>query len=215
MKKWVLFFLAYNVFLHVACAQKKSSNEKKQSSMEMKSTYATATLGAGCFWCVEAIFQRLNGVVSVESGYSGGHVPNPTYEQVCTKTTGHVEVCRLIYDTTVVSFDEILEVFWKTHDPTTMDRQGNDVGPQYRSAVFFHNEEQQKKAIYYKEKLDKSGAFNKPIVTVIQPLKNYYKAEDYHQNYFNDNKTAGYCYFVIRPKLEKFEQVFKDKLKKD
>ncbi len=215
MKKWVLFFLVSNVFLHAACAQKKSSNEKKQSSMEMKSTYSTATLGAGCFWCVEAIFQRLNGVVSVESGYSGGHVPNPTYEQVCTKTTGHVEVCRLIYDTTVVSFDEILEVFWKTHDPTTMDRQGNDVGPQYRSAVFFHNDEQQKKAIYYKEKLDKSGAFNKPIVTVIQPLKNYYKAEDYHQNYFNDNKTAGYCYFVIRPKLEKFEQVFKDKLKKD
>jgi peptide-methionine (S)-S-oxide reductase len=164
---------------------------------------------------VEAIFQRLNGVISVESGYSGGHVPNPTYEQVCTKTTGHVEVCRLVYDTTVVSFDEILEVFWKTHDPTTMDRQGNDVGPQYRSAVFFHNDEQQKKAIYYKEKLDKSGAFNKPIVTVIEPLKNYYKAEDYHQNYFNDNKTAGYCYFVIRPKLEKFEQVFKDKLKKD
>jgi peptide-methionine (S)-S-oxide reductase len=121
----------------------------------------------------------------------------------------------LVYDTTVVSFDEILEVFWKTHDPTTMDRQGNDVGPQYRSAVFFHNDEQQKKAIYYKEKLDKSGAFNKPIVTVIEPLKNYYKAEDYHQNYFNDNKTAGYCYFVIRPKLEKFEQVFKDKLKKD
>ncbi len=177
--------------------------------------FDTATFGAGCFWCVEAIFQRVKGVEQVLSGYGGGHVENPTYEQVCDKTTGHVELCRIIYDPKQVSFDELLEIFWKTHDPTTPDRQGNDVGPQYRSVVFYHNELQRERAEYYKKELDKSGAYKAPIVTTVEPFKNFYPAENYHQNYYNDNPAQGYCYFVIRPKLEKFEKVFKDKLKKN
>lgn len=176
----------------------------------------TATLGAGCFWCVEAIFQQVEGVLKVKSGYCGGHVLNPTYEQVCSKTTGHAEVVQLVYDPSVISYDEILEIFWQTHDPTTLNRQGNDVGPQYRSAVFFHNEEQRKKAEHYKSELNKSGAFSNPVVTTIEAYKNYFEAEDYHQNYYNLNKSTNpYCYYVIKPKLEKFEKVFKDKARKN
>lgn len=177
-------------------------------------TTDTATFGAGCFWCVEAVFQQLEGVLKVTSGYSGGHVPNPTYEQVCSKKTGHVEVTQIVYDPGKITFDELLEVFWKTHDPTTIDQQGNDRGPQYRSAVFYHNEEQKKLAEEYKQALDKSGAWSSPIVTSIEPLKNFYVAEDYHQNYYNTNSGQMYCRYVIRPKLEKFEKVFQDKLKK-
>lgn len=173
----------------------------------------TATFGAGCFWCVEAVFQQLDGVLKVTSGYSGGHVANPTYEQVCTKKTGHTEVCRIVYDPSKIAFDELLEVFWKTHDPTTPDQQGNDRGPQYRSVIFFHNDEQKKLAEEYKAALNKSGAWSKPVITSIEPLKNYYEAEDYHQNYFNSNPNQLYCRYVIQPKLEKFEKVFKDKLK--
>lgn len=174
----------------------------------------TATFGAGCFWCVEAIFQLLEGVLKVISGYSGGHIANPTYEQVCSKTSGHVEVARIVYDPTKITYDELLEVFWKTHDPTTPDQQGADRGPQYRSVVFYHNGEQKQKAEHYKKELDASKAFDKPIVTAIEPLKNFYPAENYHQNYYNDNPGQGYCRFVIQPKLEKFEKVFKHKLKK-
>jgi peptide-methionine (S)-S-oxide reductase len=174
----------------------------------------TATLGEGCFWCTEAFFQRLEGVYQVISGYGGGHVENPTYEQVCDKNTGHVELARIVYDPSKITYDELLEVFWKTHDPTTRDRQGNDVGPQYRSVVYYHNDEQKKKAEQYKASLDKSGAWDKPIVTDIEPFKNFYLAENYHQNYYNDNPNQGYCRFVIQPKIEKFEKVFKNKLKK-
>jgi peptide-methionine (S)-S-oxide reductase len=174
----------------------------------------TITFGNGCFWCTEAIFQQLDGVLKVTSGYSGGHVENPSYEEVCEKTTGHAEVCQLVYDPSKVTLDEIFEVFWQTHDPTTLNRQGNDVGPQYRSVVFYRNEEQRQKAEYYKTALDKSGAFEKPIVTAIEPLRNFYIAEDYHQNYYKNNGNQPYCYFVIRPKLEKFDKVFKDKKKK-
>lgn len=174
----------------------------------------TITFGSGCFWCTEAIFQQIPGVEKVTSGYSGGHVVNPTYEQVCEKNTGHVEVCQLLFDPSKVTVDELLEVFWQTHDPTTMDRQGNDVGPQYRSAVFYHNQGQKERAQHYKEALDKSGAFPGPIVTVIEPFKNFYAAEDYHQNYYNNNGNQPYCYFVIRPKLEKFQKVFREKQKK-
>jgi peptide-methionine (S)-S-oxide reductase len=173
----------------------------------------TATFGTGCFWCTEAIFQELEGVLKVTSGYSGGHVANPTYEQVCDKTTGHAEVCQVVYDPSKITYDELLEVFWKTHDPTTLNRQGNDVGPQYRSVVFYHNEDQHKKAGHYKDELNKSGAFGSPIVTAIEPYKNFYSAENYHQNYYNSNGSQPYCYFVIRPKLEKFEKVFKSKLR--
>jgi peptide-methionine (S)-S-oxide reductase len=175
----------------------------------------TATFGAGCFWCVEAIFQQVEGVLKVSSGYCGGHVINPTYEQVCSKTTGHAEVVQIIFDPAKISFDELLEIFWQTHDPTTLNRQGADAGPQYRSAVFYHNTEQKEKAEQYKVALDKSGAFEKPIVTTIEQYKNYSEAENYHQNYYNLNKNSnGYCYYVIRPKLEKFEKVFKNKMRK-
>jgi peptide-methionine (S)-S-oxide reductase len=176
----------------------------------------TATFGAGCFWCVEAIFQQVKGVLKVRSGYCGGHVLNPTYEEVCQKNTGHAEVIQLVYDPTVISYDELLEIFWKTHNPTTLNRQGNDEGPQYRSAVFFHSEEQRQKAEIYKDALNKSGAFDAPIVTTIEPYMNYSEAEKYHQNYYNQNKQSNpYCYYVIQPKLEKFQKVFSAKLKKE
>ncbi|MFP4089232.1 MAG: peptide-methionine (S)-S-oxide reductase MsrA [Cyclobacteriaceae bacterium] len=173
-----------------------------------------ATFGNGCFWCTEAIFQNLKGVEKVVSGYSGGHVENPTYKQVCTGTTGHAEVIHLEYNPSVITYDELLEVFWKTHDPTTPNRQGNDIGPQYRSAVFYHNEEQRDKAEKYKKELNAAGAYDNPIVTEITAFEKFYPAEDYHQNYFNLNGSQPYCSFVIRPKVEKFEKVFKDKLKK-
>ena len=177
------------------------------------SGFEEATFGAGCFWCIEAVFQDLKGVESVESGYSGGHVKNPSYKEICNGTTGHAEVARITYDPKVVSFDELLEVFWQTHDPTTLNRQGNDVGTQYRSAIFYHNEDQKRLAEGYKAELDKSGAWDKPIVTEISKLVNYYPAEDYHQNYYNNNPSAAYCVYVIQPKVEKFKKVFKDKLK--
>jgi peptide-methionine (S)-S-oxide reductase len=174
----------------------------------------TASFGNGCFWCTEAIFQQVEGVISVESGYMGGEVENPTYKDVCTGTTGHAECLNIIYDPKKISFDELLEIFWQTHDPTTLNRQGNDVGTQYRSVIFYHNEEQKAKAEKYKDALNKSGAFEKPIVTTLEPFSTFYKAEDYHQNYFLQNGNAPYCQFVVRPKLEKFQKVFKSKLKK-
>ena len=172
-----------------------------------------ATFGSGCFWCTEAFFQRLKGVHSVVSGYSGGESKNPTYEDVCSGTTGHAEVTQITYDPKLISFAELLEVFWQTHDPTTMNRQGNDVGTQYRSAIFYHNDEQRKLAEHYKAELDKSGAFRGPIVTEITPFKEFYPAERYHQNYFNLNGSQPYCAMIIRPKVDKFEKVFHDKLK--
>jgi len=170
--------------------------------------YQQATLGAGCFWCVEAIYQRVNGVVSVESGYSGGHVEDPSYNQVVSGNTGHAEVIRFKFDPDVISFEELLEVFWHTHDPTTINRQGADVGPQYRSAIFYHDEDQKKIAEQSMKKTDASDLWEDPIVTEISPLINYYKAEDYHQNYFNNNPNAGYCSVVIAPKLAKFKKDF-------
>jgi peptide-methionine (S)-S-oxide reductase len=171
-----------------------------------------ATFGGGCFWCTEAFFQRLKGVHSVVSGYSGGHVKNPTYRQVCDGDTGHAEVIQVAYDPQVIAYDELLEVFWKTHDPTTLNRQGNDIGPQYRSVIFYHDEEQKKLAEQYKQKLDAAGIYDAPIVTEISPFQEFYPAEDYHQRYYNQNSGQMYCRFVITPKLEKFKEVFKDKL---
>lgn len=171
-----------------------------------------ATLGAGCFWCVEAVFQELRGVLSVIPGYSGGTIKNPAYREVCTGRTGHAEVAQVTYDAEIISFKEILEVFWKTHDPTTLNRQGADVGTQYRSAIFYHDENQKEIAEHYKSELDKSGAFDDPIVTEISPLINFYEAEDYHRNYFRFNSEQPYCNLVIRPKVEKFRQAFADKL---
>lgn len=199
----------------VSCAQPKiKTKNMSNAAIPAGVKTETATFGEGCFWCTESFFQRLEGVLQVKSGYGGGFVENPTYEQVCDKTTGHVELAQIIYDPSKISYDELLEVFWKTHDPTTMNQQGNDMGPQYRSVIFYHNQEQKEKAEKYKAALQKSGAWDKPIVTAIEPFKNFYPAENYHQNYYNDNQNQPYCRFVIRPKLEKFEHVFKNKLKK-
>lgn len=172
-----------------------------------------ATLGAGCFWCIEAVFQQLKGVESVESGYTGGKIKNPTYREVCSGLTGHAEVAQIVYDPQVISFEDILEVFWKTHDPTTLNKQGADVGTQYRSAIFYHDDEQKRIAEAYKKKLDESGAFDSPIVTEISPLEEYYPAEEHHQNYYNQNAEQPYCQYVVRPKVEKVKLVFKEKLK--
>jgi peptide-methionine (S)-S-oxide reductase len=172
-----------------------------------------ATFGAGCFWCVEAIYELVEGIEHVESGYSGGHIENPTYKEVTTGTTGHAEVARVLYDPSVISYEELLEVFWHTHDPTTLNRQGNDVGPQYRSVIFYHNEEQRKIAEASLKKTDESDLWKDPIVTEIQPLENYYVAENYHQNYYENNPNAGYCSYVIAPKVKKFKKEFSYLLK--
>lgn len=175
----------------------------------------TITFGGGCFWCTEAIFQRLKGVQSVASGYSGGKIKNPTYREVCSGMTGHAECTQVVFDKNEISLAEILEVFFKTHDPTTLNKQGADEGTQYRSVIFYADDEQRKIAEDIKQGLDKSGAFSSPIVTEISPLTVFYKAEDYHQNYYNDNKSKNsYCAIVIVPKIEKFEKYFADKLKK-
>ena len=186
----------------ISCAQKSSSEKsKKIADNKVSSTVKTDTalFGTGCFWCTEAIFQELEGVLKVTSGYAGGHVASPSYEEVCSKTTGHAESLQIIYDPTKITYDELLEVFWQTHDPTTLNRQGNDEGPQYRSVIFYYNDAQKKKAEHYKAELDKSGAFGNPIVTAIEAFR---------------NANQPYCSFVIRPKVEKFEKVFKSKLKK-
>jgi peptide-methionine (S)-S-oxide reductase len=174
----------------------------------------TATFANGCFWCSEAIFEELDGVLNATSGYSGGQTENPTYKQVCTGETGHAECLQIVYDPAKISFDQLLKAFWETHDPTTLNRQGADVGTQYRSAVFYHNDEQKQKAEKYKVALDKSGAFDNPVVTEVTAFSKFYPAENYHQQYFENNEnTNPYCKIVIRPKLDKFRKVFKNKLK--
>jgi peptide-methionine (S)-S-oxide reductase len=201
-----------------ACGQKNNKSKTIQTNIMMTNEVNnkeldTALFGAGCFWCLEAMFQRLDGVVKVESGYAGGHAVNPTYKDVCTGTTGHAEVCRITFDPKKVSYETLLSIFWQTHDPTTLNRQGNDVGTQYRSAIFYYNDIQMQLAEKYKSELNASGAFSNPIVTEITAINNYYSAEDYHQNYYNQNSEQSYCQFVIAPKVEKLEKVFKDKLK--
>jgi len=212
--------------LNAGCGGPVSSSEKKLSadlqntpkggakkSMDGKSEIKLATFGGGCFWCTEAIFQRLDGVIKVEPGYSGGHVDHPTYEQVCTGTTGHAESIQIAYDASKVTYDQLLEVFWKTHDPTTLNRQGEDVGTQYRSVVFYHDPEQKRIAEAYKNKLSEEHIWNKPIVTEIVPFAKFWPAEDYHHNYYNNNSSKSYCAVVITPKIEKFKKIFKDRLK--
>jgi peptide-methionine (S)-S-oxide reductase len=172
-----------------------------------------ATFGSGCFWCTEAIFQQINGVVKVISGYAGGKVKNPTYKEVCSGLTGHAEVIQLTYDPAKIAYEDLLEIFWLTHDPTTLNRQGADIGSQYRSVIFYHTDNQRELALQYKDKLDQSGIFNKPIITEISPISEFYVAELYHQDYFNQNGSAPYCSAVIQPKLDKFRKAFQDKLK--
>ncbi|MCD0471122.1 peptide-methionine (S)-S-oxide reductase MsrA [Flavobacterium sp. JAS] len=184
------------------------AQNKKASNLE------TITLGGGCYWCVEAVYENLDGVKSVVSGFSGGKVANPSYEEVCTGTTGHAEVVQITYDKNVTDINEIFQVFFTVHDPTTLNRQGADVGTQYRSVIFYKNEEQKKAAESIIAELNKAKVYNSPIVTKVEPFKAFYKAEDYHQNYYANNKNQPYCKMVIQPKIEKFEKVFKDKLKK-
>jgi peptide-methionine (S)-S-oxide reductase len=204
----------------VACsgAQQTPTEEFKMpdmSGLEMSIPEGTRTitLGAGCFWCVEAVFLELKGVHSVTSGYMGGHTADPTYEEVCGGRTGHAEVAQIVFDPKELSLPELLEVFWRTHDPTTLDRQGADVGTQYRSAIFYHDDVQRRIAEHFKKELDASGAFRGPIVTEITKASAFFPAEDHHQNYYARNGSAGYCQMVIQPKLEKFRTVFAGRLK--
>lgn len=199
------------VFFMMSCTQASNPNkvimnvETNTSPVNIHASNQgmdTATFGAGCFWCVEAVFQRVDGVISVKSGYAGGTVKNPSYKEVCNGTTGHAEVCQIVFDKSKVTYDELLEVFWKTHDPTTLNSQGNDFGTQYRSVVFYHNNEQKQLAEKYKKKINEEKAYPNPIVTEITPYTNYYEAEKYHQNYYNQNGSEGYCKYVIQPKVE-------------
>lgn len=212
----IAYTLILIVLIMAGCNESKSENktEKKINMNEQNSKLETATFGSGCFWCTEAIFERVKGVETVVSGYSGGTVINPTYDEVCNGTTGHAECTQIKFDPVVISYDELLEIFWKMHDPTTLNRQGNDVGTQYRSVIFYHNEEQKQKAEYYKNKLTEEKIWDKPIVTEITKFEKFYPAEDYHQEYYENNPNQGYCAYVITPKVEKFEKIFKDKLKK-
>jgi len=175
----------------------------------------TAIFASGCFWCTEAIFDEVEGVKKAESGYTGGHIKNPSYREVCNETTGHAEAVRIIYDPEMISYQELLEIFFMTHDPTTLNRQGADAGTQYRSAIFYHSEVQKKTAESIIQELNSSGAWDDPIVTEVTAADTFYLAEDYHQDYFTKNPSAAYCSFVIGPKLEKFKKVFSEKLKKD
>ena len=191
-----------------------TSTESESVQGGNPSSYDTITLGGGCFWCVEAVYEMLDGVVKVESGYSGGTVKNPSYREVCTGTTGHAEVAQITFDNSKTSFEEILKVFFTVHDPTTLNRQGPDVGTQYRSVIFYRNDNQRKISKSIIDDLNKNNVYSKPVVTQLEPYTVFYKAEDYHQDYYNQNKEAPYCRMVIQPKLEKFEKLFKDRLKK-
>ena len=205
----------------MSCAQSDKKQKKKMNNETSVSTpidtanMQIATFGTGCFWCSEALFETLDGVKDVVSGYSGGHVKKPTYKEVCEGTTGHAECIQVIYDPKKITYTALLEAFFRGHDPTTLNRQGNDVGPQYRSVIFYHNDEQKKLAEQAKSELNKSGAYANPIVTEITKEQTFYPAEDYHQDYFAKNPDQGYCAFIIAPKLDKFKKVFHDKLKKN
>jgi peptide-methionine (S)-S-oxide reductase len=202
------------IIILMSCFALVSAEAQKPSTAKnMNESKQVATFGAGCFWCTEAVFLNVKGVEKVESGYSGGKIKNPSYREICTGTTGHAEVTQITFDPKIVSFEELLEVFWNTHDPTTLNRQGADEGTQYRSIVFYHNEEQKKTAEAYMKQLEASKIYKNPIVTEISLLTNFYKAEDYHQNYYALNPNQGYCQYVIRPKVDKFKKQFAAKLK--
>ena len=209
-----LFAAALTLSATSALAFAGDEKVSESSSDSQSKTEATATLAGGCFWCTEAVFERMQGVKDVVSGYIGGTVPNPTYEQVCSKTTGHAEAIEIIYDPNETTYEELLEVFFKTHDPTTKNRQGADEGPQYRSAVFYHSDEQKEAAEKYIAKLNKSGEYNRPIVTTLEVASKFYPAEEYHQDFYERNPNYGYCRAVVSNKVRKFNREFGDKLKK-
>jgi peptide-methionine (S)-S-oxide reductase len=215
MKTKIGLFLA---MLSFSCQSKEKEvilpQIKEPIKMETQEKMEIATFAGGCFWCTEAVFLELNGVKSVLSGYIGGKTVDPTYKDICNGDTGHAEAIQITFDSSKISFQELLEIFFATHDPTTLNRQGNDSGTQYRSEIFYHNENQKKISESYMALLTKENTFGKPIVTVISPATKFYEAEDYHQNYYNQNKSQGYCSYVITPKVEKVRKLFKDKLKK-
>jgi peptide-methionine (S)-S-oxide reductase len=215
MKKKIGILLA---MLPFSCQSKEKDvilpQIKQPIKMEMQEKMEVATFAGGCFWCTEAVFLELNGVKTVKSGYIGGKTINPTYKDICNGDTGHAEAIQIEFDSSKISFGELLEVFFATHDPTTLNRQGNDSGTQYRSEIFYHNELQKNTAEAYIALLTKENTFGKPIVTVISAATKFYEAEDYHQNYYNQNQSQGYCSYVITPKVEKVRKLFKDKLKK-
>lgn len=212
IKKSVFFIFVLGFF---SCNLSAKGNSKKVMNIEEQKDLKIATFGNGCFWCTEAVFQQLEGVERVESGYAGGTVKNPSYKEVCTGTTGHAEVIRVFFNPNKINYRTLLDVFFSTHDPTTLNRQGADVGTQYRSAIFYHDEAQKAEAEKIIADLEKENVFEDKIVTEITAVNNYYPAEDYHQNYYNNNKTQGYCQAVINPKLQKFIKKYKDKLKRD
>lgn len=215
MKTLSLLFLVFGIQACPNPARNNINSEQATSiDMEQNTKYEIATFGGGCFWCTEAIFLELEGVIRVESGYSGGHVDNPTYKEICTGNTGHAEVIQITFDPAKVSFEEVLLVHFTTHDPTTLNRQGNDVGTQYRSVIFYHNEAQKAAAEKAKTRVAPELWEGKPITTQIEPFEKFYKAEDYHQNYLEENPNQPYCVYVVNPKVEKFRKAFKDKLKK-
>jgi peptide-methionine (S)-S-oxide reductase len=207
MKKATFQLILFIITGYTAFAKPATTINHKAPKLD------TATFATGCFWCTEAKFQQLKGVEKVTSGFAGGHIANPTYRMVCTGTTGHAEACNIVYDPKVITYDELLEAFFVAHDPTQLNRQGNDVGTQYRSAIFYHNAAQKQKADYYITKLNSEKVYKNKIVTEITPYTVFYKAEDYHQNYYSLNGSQPYCKYVIQPELEKFKKVFKDKLK--
>lgn len=206
--KTKIIILACVLFTGILFSQNNSDTKKSPQS-----NFETITLGGGCYWCVEAVYENLQGVKSVVSGFSGGRTVNPSYEEVCSGTTGHAEVVQITFDKNVTSLDEIFKVFFTVHDPTTLNRQGADKGTQYRSVIFYNNEEQKLEAQSIIAELKKAKVYANPIVTTVEPFTKFYKAEDYHQNYYANNKEQPYCQMVIQPKIEKFEKVFKDKLK--
>jgi peptide-methionine (S)-S-oxide reductase len=224
MKTIVPFFtlLLLCCVVVMSCAQSEKKKKKKGMNQSAVMDEANidrtgteiATFGTGCFWCTEAVLESLDGVKSVVSGYAGGKLANPTYKEVCTGFTGHAECVEVVYDPKVINYATLLQAFFRSHDPTTLNRQGNDVGTQYRSVIFYHDEAQKKEAEEVKKELDASGAYKNPIVTEISKAPKFYPAEDYHQDYFANNPDQGYCAFVVAPKLDKFKKVFKDKLKK-
>ena len=202
-------------FVFLANAYSADENEAKDETPTSATTLETATFGSGCFWCTEAVFEQLKGVHSAVSGFSGGQLENPTYKQVLTGQTGHAEVVHVTFDPKVIPYKDLLEVFWKTHDPTTLNRQGPDVGTQYRSVVFYHTDEQKELATFYKKRINESTMFRTPVVTEISPFEAFYPAEGYHQEYYERNGRQRYCYNYIRPKINKFKKIFKEKLKQE
>lgn len=224
IKLKILLLLMTTSLFNIGCLQgtsnpsqqtknKMQENNNVINSTENTTVTETATFGTGCFWCTEAQFSSLKGVLKAVPGYSGGSTVNPSYEEVCTGNTGHAEVIQITFDPNIISFDELLEAFWIAHDPTQLNRQGNDIGTQYRSVIFYHNETQKNKAEDYKNRLNAENVFDNPIVTEISPYTEFYQAEDYHLNYYNQNPNKTYCVLVVRPKLEKFRKVFESKLK--